>query len=61
MSPGQAQDAGLLPGDVICWHGSGGDEAPFEEFMAIVKSGERPLTVEILRIATGPQVTTASR
>ena len=60
VSPGQAQEAGLLRGDVICWHGSGGEEASFEEFMSIVKSGERPLTVEILRIATGPQVTSAS-
>jgi pyruvate/2-oxoglutarate dehydrogenase complex dihydrolipoamide acyltransferase (E2) component len=53
LQPGQAQDAGVLRGDIVCWAESGGKEVSYEEFMAIVQSGERPLTLDMLRI---PQV-----
>eukprot|EP00518_Triparma_eleuthera_P022231 CAMPEP_0197545074 /NCGR_PEP_ID=MMETSP1320-20131121/266_1 /TAXON_ID=91990 /ORGANISM="Bolidomonas sp., Strain RCC2347" /LENGTH=314 /DNA_ID=CAMNT_0043104551 /DNA_START=188 /DNA_END=1128 /DNA_ORIENTATION=- len=45
---GAAEEAGVRRGDVVCW--SGGGEAEFEQFMAVVRSGERPLEIDIKRI-----------
>lgn len=53
VAPGsQAAAAGLLRGDVVCWGGCGGEEAGFEEFMEVVRGGERPLCVEVKRLST---------
>ncbi|GMH48721.1 hypothetical protein TrVE_jg14512 [Triparma verrucosa] len=47
---GPSHEAGIQRGDVVCWSGTGGEEAPFAEFMAIVKEGERPLEIDIKRL-----------
>ncbi|GMH54319.1 hypothetical protein TL16_g01645 [Triparma laevis f. inornata] len=54
---GPANEAGITRGDVVCWSGTEGEEAPFLEFMAIVKEGSRPLEIDIKRLQiTAPSV-----
>ena len=55
-----AERNGLMRGDIICWNDSNGEECPFEEFMSVAQSGERPLTFDVKRIKLSKNTTSAS-
>jgi hypothetical protein len=38
-------------GDFICWADSGGEEAIYEEIIQVVRSGERPLEMDMKRLS----------
>ncbi|GMH70653.1 hypothetical protein TrRE_jg2343 [Triparma retinervis] len=46
-----AGEAGVQRGDFICWAGSGGEEATYEEIIQVVRSGERPLEMDMKRLS----------
>lgn len=48
---GQADRAGLKRGDIVCFHGSNGqEEMMFDMFIELAKSNQRPLCFEVRRI-----------
>jgi len=51
---GQAEIAGLLRGDILCWHGKE-EEISYDEFIQMASSDVRPLTFDIRRIKTNAQ------
>lgn len=51
----QAERAGLKRGDVLCFAGSNGqDEIPYEMFLDMARSGQRPIHLEARRFESKP-------
>lgn len=49
----QAENAGIIRGDVICFQDSNGqEEVPYELFLELAKGSQRPVAFEVRRIET---------
>jgi len=50
---GQAEKAGMIRGDILCFAGSNGqDEIMYDMFLDMAKSNQRPIELEVRRIST---------
>jgi len=53
VAGGQAEKAGMLRGDVLCFAGSNGqEEIMYDMFLDLARSNQRPIELEVRRIST---------
>eukprot|EP00522_Entomoneis_paludosa_P012955 CAMPEP_0172445542 /NCGR_PEP_ID=MMETSP1065-20121228/5355_1 /TAXON_ID=265537 /ORGANISM="Amphiprora paludosa, Strain CCMP125" /LENGTH=402 /DNA_ID=CAMNT_0013196415 /DNA_START=13 /DNA_END=1221 /DNA_ORIENTATION=+ len=49
----QAEKAGMIRGDIVCFQGSGGqEEVPYALFLELAKAQQRPVCFEVRRVQT---------